>query len=484
MAKNQNIPHHSAENTAIELFGLNQCDIQTISTQFVKNGPMIIHVTLKPDNRECTRCHHKEPKISNYVDKMITHEALRNHNCLVHYRARRYKCPVCGKTYYERNPFVFKKEKITYVTVMNILEDLRDPGKTFSSVARDYHLSPTTVQNIFDRHVQIPRATRLPRVLQIDETYSFKSEKSKFVCMLLDYASQTAVDLLPSRRKDDLLAYFSSFPKKERQKVKYIATDMYRTYYDVCRKMFPHAIYAVDRFHVMQEFMRKYSAVRIRVMKGTQYGSDEYYLLKHQFHLLNLPDDAKEGRKKPGSRNTKEDDRKRVFDEAGEKFYNRQFKCHMNKYELRQLLLSIDPQINEIYELRNELSDFFRKRTVEDAAEHLNKIIAKLNASGIQEMNQFAETVIRWYQEILNSFHIVKTDYIVSRKDGSVRRKDYRLTSSMIENRNKIVKQIKNNANGYTNWQRFRNRVLYVLNKVPYRLEPIEDVENKDKQRK
>ncbi|MBF0579209.1 hypothetical protein IM774_05330 [Erysipelotrichaceae bacterium RD49] len=53
------------------------------------------------------------------------------------------------------------------------------------------------------------------------------------------------------------------------------------------------------------------------------------------------------------------------------------------------------------------------------------------------------------------------------------------MTSSMIENRNKLVKQIKNNANGYTNWPRFRNRVLYVLNKTPYLLEPRSD-EKKD----
>ena len=38
-----------------------------------------------------------------------------------------------------------------------------------------------------------------------------------------------------------------------------------------------------------------------------------------------------------------------------------------------------------------------------------------------------------------------------------------RMNNAIIENRNAIIKCIKKNANGYTNWDRFRNRVLYVL---------------------
>ena len=32
-----------------------------------------------------------------------------------------------------------------------------------------------------------------------------------------------------------------------------------------------------------------------------------------------------------------------------------------------------------------------------------------------------------------------------------------------MENRNSIIKTIKKNSNGYANWERFRNRCLYVL---------------------
>ena len=261
----------------------------------------------------------------------------------------------------------------------------------------------------------------------------------------------------------------------ERKKVKFIAAEMYETYREVCRQMFPNAVYACDRFHVMQEFTRKLRDVRVRVMKGSQIGSDEYYLLKHQNHLLGIRPDAKIKVKNPDSYSSNKTIWVNRFDSTVDKTYNAHFKKYMNEYELLDLLLSIDPQLTEAYELRNDLSDFFRNGTTEDAAQRLQVILNKLNQSQVRELNAFGRTVVNWFREIVNSFEIVKTEYEVSRKTGKAKRKDHRLTSSMIENRNKLVKQIKNNANGYTNWPRFRNRVLYVLNKTPYLLEPRSD---------
>ena len=48
------------------------------------------------------------------------------------------------------------------------------------------------------------------------------------------------------------------------------------------------------------------------------------------------------------------------------------------------------------------------------------------------------------------------------------------MNNGIIENRNKVIKCIKHNANGYSNWKRFRNRLMYVLDKdATYRLTPI-----------
>lgn len=72
-----------------------------------------------------------------------------------------------------------------------------------------------------------------------------------------------------------------------------------------------------------------------------------------------------------------------------------------------------------------------------------------MKESGIPEIMEFRETLNHWYEEIITSF---------IRVDGK------RLSNGIMESRNGIAKKIKNNANGYYNFERYRNRCLYVMN--------------------
>ena len=66
-------------------------------------------------------------------------------------------------------------------------------------------------------------------------------------------------------------------------------------------------------------------------------------------------------------------------------------------------------------------------------------------------MTDFMNTLLQWKREIINSFMEV---------DGKGK-----VTNAIIENRNKAIKTIKRNSNEYKNWNRFRNRVMYFVNK-------------------
>ncbi len=181
--------------TKENLFHLNPDDIANIlCTTF--NKMMVLVVTLADKHQACPYCGFTAPKIKEYVTKEITHSALTTQKCIIKYPARRYKCSCCGKTYYEFNPFVFKSQKIsiltvhnilkdlkdfneTFTSVHNILKDLKDFNETFTSVARRYHVSRTSVSTIFDNHVDIDR-NPLPEIINIYEVYAFTSERNKF----------------------------------------------------------------------------------------------------------------------------------------------------------------------------------------------------------------------------------------------------------------------------------------------------------------
>ena len=455
------------QSFVLQLFGLDDLDVQSI--EYVRDGnDAIVDIVLTAFYTPCPHCGYDKPRILNYVTKYIVHSELSDRACRIRYHARRYKCPVCGKTYYEPNPFVFKAQKISIKTVYNILEDLKNTNETFASVARRYYISPTTAASIFDHHVNVPRKT-LPKCMCIDEVYAFKSKESKYVCVLLDYTTQTPVDLLPSRRLQSLESYFMAIPREERKNVQVICSDMYKTYRTLTKRCLPNAIHAVDHFHVAAEINRKVDDVRIRIMKSMKKkdNNDEYYLLKKYNWMIYRTDDddykpTPDG--KPG-----------IFDPNRERKFNKHFNRYLNYYEIRDMIWNMNPTLRDAWKLKDESVEFYRKATRETAPAMLNELINMFRSSKIPEMNQVGKTLKEWKKEILNSFTIVGVEYKVDNKTGHVEVKQNHMSNALIENKNHLIKNVKHLSNGYNNWHRFRNRVMYIMDdNISYSMYPQE----------
>lgn len=457
------------QSFVLQLFNLEDADVKSVEYLRAGNNA-IIDITLNSNPQPCPECGFDSPKIKNYVLKKIVHSSLTDRACTLHYHARRYICPVCRKTYYEHNPFVFKSMKISIGTVRNVLEELKDYNETFASVAHRNHISPTTVASIFDSHVNIPRKA-LPAMINFDEVYAFKSKNSKYVCMILDYQTQAPVDVLPSRRYEYLYSYFMSIPKEERKNVHYVCSDMYDCYRSIAKACFPNAITLVDHFHVSQELNRRVDAVRIKAMKDARNrkDTDTYYLLKKFgwmiYHSEETPEQVKQLKKKGELP---------LFDPNRTRKMNAHFNRYLNFYDIREMLRSLDSDLKEAWNLKDEAVDFYSTASSDNAGIKLDELIAGFKDSSIDEMRQFGKTLIKWRNEIINSFFIVGYEYKINADTGLVAARPMKMNNAIIENRNSVIKCIKKNANGYTNWTRFRNRVLYVLDKnSTYSLYPL-----------
>ena len=157
---------------------------------------------------------------------------------------------------------------------------------------------------------------------------------------------------------------------------------------------------------------------------------------------------------------------------------------YLNYYDIRERILSISEsgtyELREAWLMKEAFISFYDNNTAETAEEALSTLISSYAQSTVYEIRQFARTLKKWKTEIINSFIIVFTDYRTSKDTGQVMLSERKLNNGLMENRNSILKIIKKNANGYPNWERFRNRCLYVLRKdaVPL-LNPI----NRSKQR-
>lgn len=86
----------------------------------------------------------------------------------------------------------------------------------------------------------------------------------------------------------------------------------------------------------------------------------------------------------------------------------------------------------------------------ETKEEELTDLIHEFGESNIKEYDEFYNLLINWKPEIVNSFIIYK---------------NRRINNSFIESRNAEIEKLMYMANGFKNFSRTRNRILYCLNK-------------------
>lgn len=392
------------------------------------------NLLLKKQSQTCPACKYNATTVHGYYTKKITHSISNSSPCFILYKARRYKCNFCGKVFYEYNPFSYKKDQTSTYTILAVLDDLRSHTATFTSVAARFKLTKQQVILIFDQYVQVGRK-KFPEAICIDEFYTSKLSRHKYACTILDFKTKEIVEIYSSRRMDFLANKFTVLPDAERNNVKYIVIDMWETYRDLSKRYFKNAIVAVDSFHVIKHLNDAVMSVRIRVMnkfnKRTNklLANDMYYYMLKKFHYFFMKD----------------------FEDiyAGD---IRIPKIHAKwrKKEILDYLLSIDKDLKYVYDLKELYREFNQTAEYNNCIEDFEKLIYKFNNSHINEFRDFGRLLNNWKKEIVNSF---------------IRLDNRRLSNSVIENVNSRIKVIIKNANGYNNFNRLRNRILFAINK-------------------
>lgn len=130
--------------------------------------------------------------------------------------------------------------------------------------------------------------------------------------------------------------------------------------------------------------------------------------------------------------------------------YNKRLKRYINLRGIQTVLFKHFPELKKAYELKEEYIAFNETASFENADRKLDALILKFTDSQIREYDEFCIVLSNWKQEIVNSFTVVN---------------GRRINNSHIESKNRQVQRLLNNANGFRNFKRTRNRILYCLNK-------------------
>ena len=430
-------------NDIIKLLNLEQFNIKIKKIETSKiNNILYCYITLEPTASSCPLCGGAKLFIKDYQTKRIIHSISTNNPCFIIYKARRYKCTYCNSIFYEHNPFSLKNNKESTYTIYKVLDELKYHTNTFTDVARNLNLSVTTVIRIFDQYVEYHR-TKLPNIICFDEVYTSRKSYQKYAFVMADFMTNNIIEIYSSRHKNKLTQNFSNIPKVERDNVDYIIIDMWDTYRDLGEIYFKNAKIAVDSFHVIKHLNEAIVSIRLKVMRKfdkrtkSLMANDMYYYMLKKFHYF--------------------------FTKNFEDIYSgqieiRKYRTKWDKYEIRRYLMSIDPDLNYAYHLKEKYREFNLTASYESCDEELNELIDDFRNSHLEEFRTFGKLLNRWKINIKNSF---------------IRINGKRLSNGPMEGINSRIKTMMKSANGFRNFNRFRNRVIYSINKnVPIKGTP------------
>ena len=417
-----------------ELLGFKNNKVKVINVVAVKEKNEVVQEVTLVGTVKKVKCPICNKYTSSVHDKLkpvnLKFNKVAEQNCRLILIKRRFICHNCNNKIVEDLNINGLKKTVSNRLEIKIRQDLLKPNFNIKQIAEDNNVSHNCVRNVLKEAMNdYPEHLKtLPEVISFDE---FKADTSygKYAFIVNNPIKKKALDILPSRKKDYLISYFTHV--ENRNNVKYVIGDMYEAYLIVTKVMFKNAKYVVDRFHYVTYIMDALDNIRIRLQKEYGYNSREYRILKNKKNVSLL--------------------RIRYGDERI-KWYVHTKRYEKGKYVYKlpktilEEMLSISEELNKGYELKELFLDIIANSDYKNAERDLLVWIDLCKESKLSEFIEASKTIENWLPYIVNSFI------------------DKRFTNGFTEGLNNKIKVIKRNAYGYKNFEFFRLRLLYILN--------------------
>jgi len=360
------------------------------------------HIELELPRRKhnCPCCGAETDRIHDYRKQKIKDISAFGKDVYLHLRKRRYVCDGCGKRFYEKNSFLPRYHRMTSRKNARIIEDFRDTVSA-SYIARKHNISTTTALRYFNLVNYSCKA--LPEVLSIDE-FKGNAGGEKYQTILTDARERKIIDILPNRKKADMIRYFLRF--KNRKEVKYVVIDMNPHFREVAEICFPQATIVIDRYHVTRQAI--WALERVRKEEQKHLSADWRRFCKHSKALLNKPPNK-----------LKEEEREKL-----------------------RIILGLSTRLEQAYFLKNDFLFLMHSPNSEVAEDLLADWIYRAESSHLPEFRECTRAIHNWGKLILNSF-------------------DVPFTNGFTEGCNNKTKVLKRVCYGVRNFPRFRNRILH-----------------------
>ena len=343
-------------------------------------------------------------KVHDYRTQIVKHTPSCGYPVNLRIRKRRHRCPSCGKRFFESISFLPKYQRTTNA-LWGYAISLLSSTVSMKSVADSLNVSASTVARMVDKLCYTRPS--LPDIISIDE-FRGNSGGQKFQCIITDPKNKEVLDILPTRKSEDLYRYFADCP--QRKNVRYVVMDLSPLFKSVAQACFPNARIVADKFHALRLGNYALEAVRKDVQKSFHHYRRKYFkrsrtlLLKHKEKLSSAEEEQVSN------------------------------------------MLCISPHLAKAYYLKELIYDFFSSEDIRQAKKKLLAFKMAAQAANLPEFNKVVQTYTKWEQEILNAFTVP-------------------YTNGYTEGCNNRIKVIKRVSYGMPSFSRFRTRILHCMKK-------------------
>ena len=412
--------------------------------------------------------------------RTVRHQILQDgRTLLLNVKTRKWHCNQCDYYAYDQFNFVSKFKQTSNLTILMILDQMKDLGKTARQIALSLNVSDTYVHESFMQYVDLPRLS-LCRVLCIDEVYLKFDKENLYSVVLMNWETSEIIDILPNRFKETLDSFFRKISKAERYKVEYLVSDMYDTYAALAGpgSWLGNAKLVIDTFHHTQPIINSIQSYIYKVRKKyaerdrkkldeenyknnrnfkTRKDSREVYLLKNYDYFL-----------------------LKNHDDINYSSYYRHIRGRHGYYvypsQLEKEFMELDKNFQTIRDQKEKYIHFTHSHTndPEGAEKELDELITFYRSSELYMFREFAETLNLHREGIISSFTFLKAERITQNDDVL-----HRISTGPLESFMNVPKDYKRQSNGVRNFRYTRNRILWATRKnpamkaIPYEKEEI-----------
>ncbi len=390
------------KNNIIKLLGIQGVLVKKIKES---ENSLEINIETKRKIQQCPSCKYLTNKVHDYRIQKIQHISIGKRLTFLNLNKRRYCCHHCGKKFYEDYSFIQRYFRKSNTVFENVCEDLKTL-KNFKTIAKDNNISiPTVVRYMhYNFYFSNKHNFDLPERIGIDE-FKGNCGDEKYQFHIFDLDTRKTIDIVKSRKYDDLEAYFSSFSLEQRCRVKVISMDLYSPFKRIIKDKFYHSTIVADTFHFTKLVMQALDELRLNLWRNTTGKEKKYF----KYIKLSLAKDISKVKEK----------------------------------EAEKLLYAFDfsPILKYAYHLKQQFLDIKKLSSFEEKENAFRKWLDDAECSTIKEFKKPVKTLRQWHEYISNSFRL-------------------KLSNGPVEGKNNLIKTLKRISFGFRNLTNFKERII------------------------